>query len=148
MMSDKLFETALDIAEPWHVASVDLDATAKTLTISIDFSGGSRFTVPGESGVHPVHDTVSKRYWRLNFFQHECYLQVRVPRVKLPNGAVLQVEPNWIGKLSGFTRLPEALGLLLAREMPFAAVARLVGLRRAWHRVAAICDRYVDLALA
>ena len=35
---------------------------------------------------------------------------------------------------------------MLAREMPFAAVARLTG--ESWHRVAAICGRYVDLALA
>src|SRR5512147_424197 len=117
-MNDRLFETALGIAEPWHVASVDLDAAAKTLIIGIDFSAGSRFAVPGESGVHPVHDTVSKRYRHLNFFQHECYLQVRVPRVKLPNGAVRQVEPEWIGKLSGFTLLFEALVLMLARAMP------------------------------
>lgn len=145
-MNDRLFETALGIAEPWHVASVDLDAPAKTLTIGIDFTAGSRFAVAGERGVHPVHDTVSKRYRHLNFFQHECYLEVRVPRVKLPGGAVRQVEPDWAGKLSGFTLLFEALVLMLAREMPFAAVARLTG--ESWHRVAAICGRYVDLALA
>lgn len=146
MMNDKLFETALGIAEPWHVVSVDLDAAAKTLTIGIDFTPGSRFAVAGETGVHPVHDTVSKRYRHLNFFQHECYLEVRVPRVKLPRGAVRQVEPDWAGKLSGFTLLFEALVLMLAREMLFAAVARLSG--ESWHRVAALCQRYVDLALA
>ena len=145
-MNEKLFEIALGIAEPWHVVSVDLDAAAKTLTVGIDFTTGSRFAVVGEPGAHPVHDTVSKRYRHLNFFQHECYLQVRVPRVKLPSGAVRQVEPDWAGKLSGFTLLFEALVLMLAREMPFAAVARLTG--ESWHRVAAICRRYVDLALA
>ena len=36
-------------------------------------------------------------------------------------------------------------GMALCREMPFAAVARVVGL--SWHRVAAICKRYVDLGL-
>ena len=146
MMNERLFETALGIAEPWHVASVDLDAEAKTLTIGIDFTAGSRFAVAGESGVHPVHDTVRKRYRHLNFFQHECYLEVRVPRVKLPGGAVRQVEPDWAGKLSGFTLLFEALVLTLAPEMPFAAVSRLIG--ESWHRVAAICGRYVELALA
>jgi transposase len=145
MMNEKLFETALGIAEPWHVVSVDLDPAVKTLTVGIDFTPGSRFTVAGEPGVHPVHDTVSKRYRHLNFFQHECYLGVRVPRVKLPSGAVRQVEPEWAGELSGFTLLFEALVLMLAREMPFAAVARLTG--ESWHRVAAICRRYVDLAL-
>jgi len=145
-MNEKLFETALGIAEPWHVVTVDLDAALRTLTVGIDFTPGSRFAVAGEPGVHPVHDTVIKRYRHLNFFQHECYLQVRVPRVKLPSGAVRQVEPDWAGKLSGFTLLFEALVLMLAREMPFAAVARLTG--ESWHRVAAICQRYVDLALS
>lgn len=91
-------------------------------------------------------DTVSKRYRHLNFFQHECYLSVRVPRVKPPSGAVPQVAPDWAGKLSGFTLLFEALVLMLPREMPFAAVARLTG--ESWHRVAAICRRYLNLALS
>lgn len=55
-------------------------------------------------------------------------------------------EPDWTGKLSGFTLLFEALILAMCRQMPFAAVARLAG--ESWHRVQAICQRYVDLALA
>jgi transposase len=93
-----------------------------------------------------VHDTQVKRYRHLNFFQHECYLEVRTPRVKLPDGRVVRVEPDWAGKLSGFTLLFEALVLALAREMSFAAVARTVG--ESWHRVHAICARYVELAVA
>jgi transposase len=144
-MHAKLFETALGITEPWRVAGVDFDAAKKVLTLSVDFVAGSRFEVPGVAGAHPAHDTVTKRYRHLNFFQHECYLEVRVPRVRLPEGGIRQVEPDWAGKLAGFTLLFEALILTLAREMPFAAVARVVGL--SWHRVAAICKRYVDLAL-
>lgn len=76
----------------------------------------------------------------------ECYLEVRVPRVRLPDGSVRLIEPDWIGKLDGFTLLFEALVLALCREMTFAAVAHVVNL--SWHRVKAICDRYVDLAVA
>jgi len=144
-MHAKLFEAALGITDPWRVAGVDFDVAKKVLTITVDFVAGSRFTVPGVAGAHPVHDTVAKRYRHLNFFQHECYLEVRVPRVRLPDGGIRQVEPDWAGKLSGFTLLFEALVMALCREMPFAAVARLVNL--SWHRVAAICKRYVDLAL-
>ena len=144
-MHAKLFEAALGITDPWRVGGVDFDAARKVLTIAVDFVAGSRFAVPGVAGAHPVHDTVSKRYRHLNFFQHECYLEVRVPRVRLPDGGIRQVEPDWAGKLAGFTLLFEALVLALCREMPFAAVARVVGL--SWHRVAAICKRYVDLAL-
>jgi transposase len=145
-MTEKLFEAALGIAAPWFVAGADFTAQARTLTIRVDFAPGSRFAVPGVAGEHPVHDTVSKRYRHLNFFQHECFLEVRVPRVTLPDGAVRQVEPPWAGKLSGFTLLFEALVLMLCQQMTFAAAARLVGESR--HRVAALCERYVDLALA
>jgi transposase len=145
-MTEKLFETALGISVPWYVVGADFNAQARTLTIRVDFAPGSRFAVPGVDGEHSVHDTVSKRYRHLNFFQHECFLEVRVPRVRLADGAVRQVEPPWAGKLSGFTLLFEALVLMLCQQMTFAAAARLVGESR--HRVVTICERYVELALA
>ena len=145
-MTDKLFEAALGIVAPWYVAGTDFNAQARTLTIRVDFKAGSRFAVAGADGEHPVHDTLPKRYRHLNFFQHECFLEVRVPRVRLPDGTVRQIEPPWAGKLSGFTLLFEALVLMLCQQMTFAAAARLVGESR--HRVATICERYVELALA
>src|SRR4029450_11173674 len=145
-MTEKLFETALGIGAPWFVTGTDFNAQARTLTIRVDFAAGTRFSIPGVTGEHPVHDTVSKRYRHLNFFQHECFLEVRVPRVKLPDGAVRQVEPPWAGKLAGFTLLFEALVLRRWPRRSFAAAARLVGETR--HRVATICQRYVELALA
>ena len=145
-MTDKLFEAALGVSPPWQVTGADFDLAAKTLTIRVDFIACSRFALAGVEGQHPVHDTVAKRYRHLNFFQHECFLEVRIPRVKLPDGSVRQVDPPWAGKLSGFTLLFEALVLLLCQQMTFAAAARLVGVSR--HRVAALCERYVELALA
>lgn len=112
------------------------------VTIRIDFSPGSRFSIEGVEGFHPVHDTVEKRDRHLNFFQHESFLLVRTPRVKLPDGSVRLVELDWAGRLKGFTLLFEALVLTLAREMTFSAVARLTG--ESWHRVTAICKRYPD----
>jgi transposase len=144
-MHDKLFEAALGITAPWSVTGVQFDEAAKVLTVAIDFAVGSRFAVEGVPGEHPVHDTVTKTYRHLNFFQHECLLQVRTPRVKLPDGSVQLVKPPFAGRLSGFTLLFEALVLMLAPEMPFAAVARIVGISP--HRVLAICRRYVALAL-
>lgn len=146
MHSEQLFEVALGVSPPWYVRQSRFDAAARTLTISVDFHAGSRFSHPEVAGEHPVHDTQIKRYRHLNFFQHECFLEVRVPRVKLPDGSVRLIEPPWAGLLSGFTLLFEALVLCLCREMPFAAVARLVG--ESWHRVATVAERYVELALA
>jgi hypothetical protein len=92
-----------------------------------------------------VHDTVTKTYRHLNSFQHECHLLVRTPRVKLPGGSVQLIKPPFAGRLSGFTLLFEALVLMLAQQMPFAAVARIVG--ESAYRVLAVCRRYVTLAL-
>lgn len=145
-MHDKLFESALGISAPWSVKSVDFDAAAKRLTVLIDFAAGTRFGVSGQTGLHPVHDTVAKDYRHLNFFQHECHLRVRTPRVKLPDGAVRLVEPEFAGRLAGFTLLFEALILMLAQQMPFAAVARIVD--ESPYKVMQVCKRYVDLALS
>ena len=144
MTTAKVFEAALGIAPPWWVSSVEFDEAAKLLTVMIDFTPGTRFAVSGHEGVHPVHDTVIKTYRHLNFFQHECHLQVRTPRVKLPSGSVRLLEPDFAGRLSGFTLLFEALILMLAQQMPFAAVARVVG--ESAHRVMAVCERYVEIA--
>jgi transposase len=145
-VQNQLFEAALGIAKPWYVQGVEFDAAKKVLTITVDFVAGTRFPAGGATGVHPVHDTQVKRLRHLNFFQHECVLEVRTPRVKLPDGKVVLVEPGWFGKLAGFTLLFEALVLAMAQQMTFSAVAKLVD--ESWHRVHAICSRYVELALA
>jgi len=145
-MTEALFETALGIVAPWYISGIDFDASGRCLILRIDFRRGSRFAVAGTEGEHPVHDTVSKSYRHLNFFQYECVLEVRLPRVRLPEGGIRQVEPDWAGRLSGFTLLFEAFVVLMARDMAFKKVAEKVNLSQ--HRVMAICERYVDLAAA
>ncbi|MGH8229543.1 MAG: ISL3 family transposase [Steroidobacteraceae bacterium] len=146
MVTEKIFEAALGIGSPWFIAGMNFEANQRKLNIRVDFEVGSRFAVPEQSGEHPVHDTVTKTYRHLNFFQHECELAVRVPRVKLPDGKVVQVTPPWAGKLSGFSLLFEAFVLLLARESTFSGAARISGL--SVHRVMALCERYVDEAVS
>ncbi len=144
-MQRELFARALGVSAPWFVDGVDFCERERRLTIRIDFRKGSRFAHEGDGGSHPVHDTQIKRYRHLNFFQHECLLEARVPRVRLPDQRVALVTPPWSGRLSGFTLLFEALILAMCRDMTFAAVARLTGV--SWHRVHAICKRYVELAV-
>ena len=76
---------AVGVSSPWYVREAVFDGEARTLTIQVDFRAGSRFCHPDAAGEHPVHDTQAKRYRHLNFFPHECFLEVRVARVKLPN---------------------------------------------------------------
>jgi len=146
MVTEKIFEAALNISAPWYIAGINFEPDHKKLRIRVDFEVGSHFAVSGQLGEHPPHDTVTKTYRHLNFFQHECELEVRVPRVKCPDGSVRQVTPPWAGKLSGFTLLFEAFVMMLCREMTFSGVARVTGL--SVHRVMALCERYVNTAVS
>ncbi|MEX3606430.1 MAG: hypothetical protein VB142_09485 [Burkholderia sp.] len=79
-MHSKLFETALGISDLRFVNGINFDAAARQLTVNIDFVAGSRFPHPEIASGHPVHDTVVKRCRHLNFFQHDCFFEVRSPR--------------------------------------------------------------------
>jgi transposase len=144
-MTNRLFEQALGIKAPWYVSSVDFSAKEKRLTINVDFVAGSRFEVEGLSGAHGVHDTVVKRYRHLHFFEHECYLEARVPRCNLPEGGVRLVTPDWEGALSGFTLLFEALVIALCQQMSFSGAGRIAGISA--YQAKAICKRYVGRAV-
>lgn len=141
----KLFGAAIGLQEPWYIRDVDFDVAGKTLTLRVDFREGSRFPHPSAEGLHPVYDTEKKTLRHLNFFQHECYLEVRVPRVTLPNGKVRLAEPEWVGKLDGFTLLFEAFVLLFSSETTFSGVARVFGISE--YSVKTICQKYVNEAV-
>jgi transposase len=141
----KLFGTALGLQEPWYVRDVEFDAAAKKLTLKVDFREGTHFPHPAAEGLHQVYDTEKKILRHLNFFQHECYLEVRIPRVQLPDGNPRLAEPDWVGKLDGFTLLFEAFVLVFCRAMTFSAAARIFGISE--HRAKAICHKYVNQAV-
>lgn len=60
-------------------------------------------------------------------FQYRCYLHARTPRVRCGKCGVRRVEVPWARPGSGFTLLFEALTVMLARNMPVRAAARLLG---------------------
>ncbi len=61
-----------------------------------------------------------QRSWQhLNFFEHNCYLHARVPRIKQSDGTVKTIVVPWARPGSGFTLLLEAFAMLLIEyEMP------------------------------
>ncbi|MDQ7002707.1 MAG: ISL3 family transposase [Ghiorsea sp.] len=127
----KLFEAALGIQSPWYVKSINFDVAKKRLDIDVDFERGTRFRDAADEGVdtvYKVHDTVQKEWRHLNFFEHECYLKARVPRIKRDDGKVRLVSPPWSGVMNGFTLLFEALLIQLCKAMPVHNVAQLVGI--------------------
>ena len=145
MDQNQLFTLALGVSQPWKIVSVEFSASNKRLDILIDFSPGSRFTLGGESkdkNTYPAYDTVEKEWRHLDFFQHECYIKARTPRVRLDNGSVQLVTPPWAGREKGFTMLFEALLLQLLKSMPVLQVEKLcrIGDDKLWNMI----RRYVD----
>jgi transposase len=143
----ELFQAALGIAAPWQVTKATFDPDGGRLDISLDFPRGARFPCPeGDEDACAVHDTESKTWRHLDFFQHQAYLHARVPRVRCAAHGVRQVVVPWARPGSGFTLLFEALLLEFSPHMPVAAIARMVGEHdtRIWR----VLEHYVEVARA
>ncbi len=84
---------------------------------------------PGVGARVTCYDHTEEMVWRhLNVFEHECEIRCRLPRGRCKEGRkVYRVQPPWEGLSKHFTKGFEAMTLLLLREMPVAAVARIVG---------------------
>ena len=83
MRDTTLLQLALTLTPPWTVSRSDFDPEAHRLDIEIDFPSGSRFTCPSCGAAEcPAYDTERKTWRHLNFFQHQAYLNARVPRVR------------------------------------------------------------------
>ena len=127
-MESNLFQKALGITTPWEIISVQFDNETKRLDIHIDFKRGATFTdSENPEKAYKAYDTVKKTWRHLNFFQHECYLHARVPRIKRDDGKVRLIPPPWSGVVSGFTLLFEALLIQLCKSMPVHNVCQLTG---------------------
>ena len=127
MRDTDLFQLALGLTPPWHVASCEFDPEKHRLDIEIDFPRGSLFACPicGREGCH-AYDTERHSWRHLNFFQHEAYLTARVPRVSCVGCGIKTIEVPWARSGSGFTLLFEALIMMLAKAMPVKSIANLV----------------------
>ena len=149
MITTNLFELALNISEPWFIKNIDFDESKKRLDIFIDFKKGSSFeyedTDKDVKGKFKAYDTTNKEWRHLNFFQYECYLHARTPRVKLPDGSVKQIKTPWEGKSNGFTLLFEALILQLLSNMTVLKVSKLINVSddKLWRML----EKYIGFAL-
>ncbi len=143
---EDLFQTALGIASPWFIESVKFNTEQSRLDIYVNFQKGSTFRDSIEddpSGkAYTAFDTVKKTWRHLNFFQHECYLHARVPRIKRDDGRVRLIPPPWSGKLSGFTLLFEAFLIQMCRSMPIHHVSKITGVSD--YRLWRLLELYVN----
>lgn len=144
-----VFQSALEIPEPWYVFHHELDKDEKTLHIYIEYRSGAKFTCPncGASGCK-VHDILDQnRTWRhLDFWQYRTELHARMPRVTCEScNKIRTVFIDWARPGAGLSTLFENHVMSLMVEMPVAAVARKVGEHdtRLWR----VFKHYVDIAI-
>jgi transposase len=88
MQLEQLFTEALGIKNPWKITSLNFDSAAHKLNINVDFERGAVFEYEdpetGVKGSYKAYDTVNKTWRHLNFFEHECYINARTPRITPP----------------------------------------------------------------
>ena len=148
--TQELFSKALMIDLPWFIERMEFDQAQGKLDIWIDFARGSEFffedKLLGISGKFKAYDTTEKTWRHMNFFQYECYLHTKVPRVDLGNGKYRLVKTPWEGLSNGFTLLFEAMLMELVRLMPVRQVAGLCRLTD--HRLWALMKKYTSSARA
>lgn len=126
MNSEKIFELALGLSTPWYVEKIELKHTEskKEVHITIDYT--TDYFVD-DNGKSKVHDRVDRKWRHLNFFEHECYIHCRVPRIMDEEKKVSRVQVPWARSGSGFTLLFEAFSMcLIEQEMPVNKAAKMV----------------------
>lgn len=149
MQIEHLFGQALGIVDPWYIDRVHFDPDHKRLNIYVNFKKGATFSYKdektGETNDYKAHDTREKTWRHLNFFEYECYLIVRTPRIKPDKGGIVMIMPPWSGVISGFTLLFEALLLNMCRHTPIHQVSRMMNVydQKLWN----LLECYVFKAL-
>jgi transposase len=141
-----LFSSALNLTPPWKVLDVNFSCEENRIDIWVGYDAGSTFTCPSCNEANmPIYDAKEKIWRHLNFFQYRTYVHARVPRISCSGSCgVKQVTPPWARPGSEFTLFFESLIMVLAREMPVRAVAKLTGEHdtRLWR----ILSHYVEAA--
>ncbi len=119
MLEDKIFLNALKIKDPWYIEKIDLNEEENRLDIYVSFRRGSTFSskIEGYPHEYKAYDTRKQTWRHLNFFEYECYIHCRTPRIKPDDHLVEQIAPPWKGVNLGFTLHFEAKIIQLSEVM-------------------------------
>jgi transposase len=137
----------LGITPPWRLVSqrLDTDKQPHELHLEVAADRGSHFPCPTCGKPCRAHDFAEFTWRHLNFFQHHCYITAKVPRTDCAEHGVLRITVPWAREGSRFTLLFEQAALMLVREMPVLAAARIIEItdKRLWR----IVEHYVGRAV-
>jgi len=130
MTPEKLFHELLGLGLNWRVEECEFKRENGVVYLRIGETEHlwESERCPESGGRVKCYDHVEEMVWRhLNVFEHKCEIRCRLPRGRCEtSGKVYRVRPPWEGLCKHFTKAFEAMALLLLREMPVAAVGRIV----------------------
>ena len=147
MDASEVLSLGLGMAPPWRLVDQRLDTIKRphVLEILLEADRGALFPCPECATPCKAHDFKEFSWRHLNFFQHHCMITARVPRTDCAVHGVKRVQVPWAREGSGFTVLFEQAAMIMVREMPVLAVARIIAItdKRLWR----IVEHYVAKAL-
>jgi len=123
-----LLSDMLGLPATWFCAETDFDSEMQTVMVTLDFAVGSEFTCSacGIEGCKAYDTTL--RHWRhTDCFQYRCFLRAHSPRVNCPACGIRQAVIPWARLRSRVTYDFEKYLLVLADELSYLSVARIVG---------------------
>lgn len=147
MDANDVLALGLGVTPPWKLVGQRLDTGTQPNQLHLEVAAerGALFPCPTCGKLCKAHDFAEFTWRHLNFFQHHCYVTATVPRTDCPEDGVLRIKVPWAREGSRFTLLFEQVALMLVREMPVLAAARLIGItdQRLWR----IVEHYVTKAV-
>lgn len=147
MDANDVLALGLGVTPPWKLVGQRLDTTMQPnqLHLEVAAARGGLFPCPACAKLCKAHDFAEFTWRHLNFFQHHCYVTAKVPRTDCREHGVLRINVPWAREGSRFTLLFEQVAIMLVREMPVLAAARIIGItdQRLWR----IIEHYVTKAV-
>ena len=139
VVAEELFRSALHLTAPWVISSLRFGEGERKLEIWIDFLEGAKFPCPICNSLDcGVHDTTTRTWRHLDFFEHQTLIHARIPRIECPECGVKQVNVPWARERSGFTLLMEALIVFFATTMQISQISEKLNIpdKKIWRIVA------------
>lgn len=143
----KLFETALQVEEPFRLIRMEFEDIEQAWHLYVDFERGATFACPHCGGACTAYDSDWKQWRHLDFWDWKTYMHARAPRVDCKVCCkITQVPVAWSRPGSHFTYLFESWAMRLMAEMPVKAASREI--REHDTRLWRVFRHYVGEAMA
>ena len=115
----------LEVEQPWVLTKIDIQPKNKVIDVFIDFKKGSNFSCLQCDELCSVHDSDFRRIRHLDLFEFQCYLNIRMPRIKCKEHGVKTIRSTKLFREgSHYTFHLEHKIMRLCRQMSMSAISK------------------------